>query len=376
MTRRYDRSNAAPPASLLQLPLMWTSFVFNTAGQIASSMARNMSGVAPDGANPQEDAPLSWTTGNKVVLDLEDVTLRDFSSGAKTGVPTLVCTPLAFHRATIADFAPGHSLVAALRESGVDNVFVTDWRSATTEMRYKSLDSYFSDLDIMIDALPHPVDLVGLCQGGWMALAYAARFPHKVRKLVLVGAPVDIASGTSQLSLLTARLPISAFEHFVELGNGTISGDRILRILAPAGINDAYVRLSLQVPRSAPAERFAALRKAFDVWFWTTIDIPGRYYLEVVSRIFKQNQLANNELRVLGKKAVLSKLRSPMLLLAAEQDEFVAVEQLFAAGRLTGTAADAVSTISVPGNHLGLFLGGDTVRKIWPQIGRWLAAPV
>ena len=26
-----------------------------------------------------------------------------------------------------------------------------------------------------------PVDLVGLCQGGWMALVYAARFPGKVR---------------------------------------------------------------------------------------------------------------------------------------------------------------------------------------------------
>ena len=30
--------------------------------------------------------------------------------------------------------------------------------------------------------------LVGLCQGGWLAAAYAARFPGKVAKLVLVGA--------------------------------------------------------------------------------------------------------------------------------------------------------------------------------------------
>lgn len=85
-------------------------------------------------------------------------------------------------------------------------------------MRHKSLDSYFSDLNVLVDSLPQPVDIIGLCQGGWMALAYAARFPHKVRKLVLVGAPVDIASGMSTLSALAARVPDNVFEHLVELG--------------------------------------------------------------------------------------------------------------------------------------------------------------
>ncbi len=370
MTPRSERPNAPSPAGLFQIPLMWTSFAFSTAGKIASSMARNLA-TAP-APHRQASPPLRWTTEHSVALALESVTLRDFSTRERGEGSTLICTPLAFHRATIADFTTGHSIVAALRDSGIGNVYVTDWQPATSEMRYKSLDSYFSDLNVLVDSLPPPVDIIGLCQGGWMALAYAARFPHKVRKLVLAGAPVDIESGTSALSALAARVPAGMFEHFVEIGNGTISGARVLEILAPGGVNEAYMRLTLQIPPDMPADHLAALREAFDVWFWTTIDIPGRYYLDVVERIFKQNQLAASRLEVLGKAAVLSRVECPMLLVAADTDEFVAVEQLFAAGRLAGPAAK-VRTITVPGNHLGLFVGADSVRDTWPEIGRWLA---
>jgi pimeloyl-ACP methyl ester carboxylesterase len=42
-----------------------------------------------------------------------------------------------------------------------------------------SIDSYLADLNIAVDELGPPVDLIGLCQGGWLALVYAARFPKK-----------------------------------------------------------------------------------------------------------------------------------------------------------------------------------------------------
>lgn len=373
MKRRPDRSISAPPGGFAQIPFMWASFAFTTAGKMASAMAHNLSAV--QAGHTTEDAPLHWTTPHKVALEIEAATLRDFSTGKGPGGATLICTPLAFHRATIADFSPRHSLVAALQEEGLDNIFVIDWQPATSEMRHKSLDSYFSDLNVLVDSLPQPVDIIGLCQGGWMALAYAARFPHKVRKLVLVGAPVDIASGMSTLSALAARVPGNVFEHLVELGGGTICGKRALEILAPAGIDESYMFQTLQIDPGAPPEDLAALRETFDTWFWTTIDIPGRYYLDVVTRIFKQNRLASDQLKVLGQIAVLSRVTSPMLLLAAEQDEFVAPTQLFTAEKLTSSPSDAGRKIMVPGNHLSLFLGGRTVKQIWPQIGRWLLQP-
>ena len=77
---------------------------------------------------------------------------------------------------------------------------MTDWRSASPDMRFLAIDNYLADLNVLVDELGGYVDLIGLCQGGWLALTYAARFPLKVRKLVLAGAPIDVAAGTSRLS--------------------------------------------------------------------------------------------------------------------------------------------------------------------------------
>ena len=133
--------------------------------------------------------------------------LRNFSIGSD-GVATLICAPYALHGATIADFAPDHSVVATLCGSGRSRVFVTDWRSATPEMRYFTIDSYLADLNVAVDQLGPPVDLIGLCQGGWLALVYAARFPTKVRRLVLVGAPIDIAAAESSAISSRRRCPV------------------------------------------------------------------------------------------------------------------------------------------------------------------------
>jgi len=47
-------------------------------------------------------------------------------------------------------------------------------------MRFFSIDTYVADLNVAVDELGGTVNLVGLCQGGWLSLIYAARFPAKV----------------------------------------------------------------------------------------------------------------------------------------------------------------------------------------------------
>src|SRR4051812_29003393 len=183
------------------MAFLWPALMAESASEFASAVAREFVDLAigPD-ADTKGPEP-RWTTPNSVVLELTSVRLRDFST-ASEGVPTLVCAPFALHGATITDFAPQHSLVAALQGAGLRRVLVTEWRSASPYMRYLSIDNYLADLNVLVDSLGGAVDLVGLCQGGWMALIYAARFPAKVRRLVLAGAPIDLAAGSSKLSSL------------------------------------------------------------------------------------------------------------------------------------------------------------------------------
>ena len=171
------------------------------------------------------ELPPAWTTANTVSLELETMSFRDFSLGS-TGPPVIVCAPFAVHRATIADFARGHSIVETLRHAGISRLFVTDWRSATPSMRFLRIDSYLSDLNTAIDSFDGPVDLLGLCQGGWLAALYAARFPNKVRRLVLVGAPIDLEAASSQLSQMMSGTPNSVLEALVEAGGDSFrAGD-------------------------------------------------------------------------------------------------------------------------------------------------------
>jgi poly(3-hydroxybutyrate) depolymerase len=157
-----------------------------SASEIAAIFAKQLTSLAlgPDDKTPPQP---KWTTPHKVTLELKTVQLRDFSTQA-TGPPCLLCAPFALHGSALSDLAVGHSLVAALRDAGLTRLFVTDWRSASADMRFLGIDDYLADLNVLVDEIGVPVDLIGLCQGGWMALVYAARFAGKVRKLVLVGA--------------------------------------------------------------------------------------------------------------------------------------------------------------------------------------------
>src|SRR5258707_6901932 len=223
---------------------------------------------------------LPWTTSNTVALELASMRLRNFSTETG-GLATLICAPYALHSATIADFAPGHSVVEALCRGGLSHVFVTDWRSATPETRYFSIDNYLADLNVAVDEIGPPVDLIGLCQGGWLALVYAARFPKKVRRLVLVGAPIDIAAAESQLSRFVADVPLRMFDELVRQGEGIVHGDRMLESWGiSSGFNEAEA--VLQNPPDLDSARGPEFVDPFWQWYAETLDLPRGFYLQVV----------------------------------------------------------------------------------------------
>ena len=88
--------------------------------------------------------------------------------GARAGFPTLVeCALRGPQSAVIADYAKGQSLVETLLADGVGHVALTDWKSATDDMKDFDIDNYLAELIVAIDDLGGRVNLVGLCQGGW-----------------------------------------------------------------------------------------------------------------------------------------------------------------------------------------------------------------
>ncbi|RXG85322.1 MULTISPECIES: alpha/beta fold hydrolase [Bradyrhizobium] len=319
------------------------------------------------GAAEQGESSLPWTTPSTVALELVTMRLRDFTQ-TRSGQPALVCAPYALHRALIADFAPGHSVVQSLQNGGIDRVYLTDWQSATPEMRYLSIDSYLTDLNVAIDEIGAPVDLVGLCQGGWLSLLYAARFPAKVRRLVLVGAPVDL-SIDSALSRLARNAPELVYDQLVARGGGNVSGEEMLRFWSKSPDSDG-IEVALQ--RRLSDEEGASLLARFDRWNTETLDLPGTYYLQIVNWIFRENRIAGGQFVALGRPVDLKDVKAPVFLLAGLDDDVVPAVQALATAGLVGTPPAFIAAASEPSNHLGLFMGARTHVHAWPRIAEWL----
>jgi poly(3-hydroxybutyrate) depolymerase len=352
------------------MTFLWPALAAASASHVAATVAKEFAGLAL-GPGAARRAP-SWTTRNRVALELRTVRLRDFSVGSER--PALVCAPFALHDASIVDFAPDHSLVAALIAAGLRRLFVTDWRSADSEMRSFSIDTYLADLNVLVDHVGGKVDLIGLCQGGWMALIYAARFPAKVRKLVLAGAPVDIAAEQSHVSRLAQQTPLAIFKDLIDLGDGRVLGPHALQFWGPPALERSAIQQALQMPESTDAGRVRRLEARFRAWHERTVDLPGVYYLEVIERLFKDNQLATGRFTALGRQIDLSQLRIPIFLLAGRDDELVAPGQVFATERRVGTPARKVQKLIAPCSHLGLFMSQKILSEVWPHIAHWLAA--
>lgn len=364
-----DRREQAPGSPFL-LPWLWPVISAASMSRVAAAGFDTIARIfaAGDRAAPSQ-CTSDWATAHMIALELPSMRLRDFSR-SKTGPATLICAPFALHGATVADLAPGHSLVERLLREGQQRLFVTDWRSATPQMRDFSIDTYLEELNVAVDDCQPPVDLVGLCQGGWLALVYAARFPGKVRKLVLAGSPIDIAAGSSRLSELAAATPFSAFEELVRLGEGRMLGRHLLEIWSSRPGEEEKAGTVLQISAGSVSDQ--SVEERFRRWGACTVDLPGAYYLQVVRQIFKENRIARGEFMVLGRQIDLADVRVPLALLAGRDDEVVSLQQVFATARLVGTPAAQVIQLEEPCAHLSLFMGARTLAHAWPRIARWL----
>src|ERR1039457_5890073 len=87
-------------------------------------------------------------TPNRVRLDLRTMVLRDY--GKPGGLPTLVNAPHAGHTDKIADYHKGQSLVETLLANGIGHVALTDWKSATADMKDLEIDNFLAELIIAV----------------------------------------------------------------------------------------------------------------------------------------------------------------------------------------------------------------------------------
>jgi poly(3-hydroxybutyrate) depolymerase len=313
-----------------------------------------------------------WATANTVKLDLKTMLLRDFSNGSAKGLPVIIDAPYAGHSATIADYSPDQSLVRALKANGLEHVYVTDWKSATDAMKDFTIDTYLDDLNAAVDVLGGKVHLIGLCQGGWLSAAYAARFPGKVSTLVLAGSPIDADVGEGAVKELAHTLPLSTYRELVTAGGGRLLGKVMLASWKGMNPTDQYIKKYADLFSHIEDKSYVKRAEEFARWYESPLDLPGAYYLQAVEWIFKENRLAKGSFVALGKAISLKDITIPVYMLAGDADDITPAAQVFNAENYLGTPKTDMAKKLVPGGHIGLFMGRKTLENTWPEISKWI----
>lgn len=306
-----------------------------------------------------------WATPHTLALDLGATCLRAFSD--TKGPVNLVVGPYALHGASIADFAPNISLMEVLKSSGVPNLHLFECKSAGAAQRLLGIDDYLSALNVAVDFLGGRVSLTGLCQGGWLSLMYAARFPHKVRRLALIGSPVDLDAGASPIVDSVRTMPPEVLRALVMSEDGLVIGQKMQQFWAQTF--DALAIADILQVDEVPPDVLAR----FAEWDAYTLDLPGVYFCEVLENLFRRNELARGAFVALGQMISLRDVKVPLYLLAGEDDRVTPPEQLLSVAKLVGTRKGLITRVTTPCDHLSLFLGARTLANEWRNIGAWLA---
>jgi pimeloyl-ACP methyl ester carboxylesterase len=300
-------------------------------------------------------------TPNAPRLDLRTMVLREY--GRPGGIPTLVDAPHAGHTAMIADYHKGESPVETLLANGIDHVLPTDWKSATEEMKDLEIDNYLAEIVVAIDDLGGRANLAGRCQGGWISAMIAARFPEKVNSLVLAGAPIDTDAGSGVYQAHGPRVVC-----FVLRGAGGSRRRADEGQVHASGLEEHAPGTALHSGshRSVRAHRRVCLsgpkRRRSRAGTRNPIDLPGRWYLQVITQLFKENRLAKGEFIGLGRRLNLHNITCPVYLLAGADDDITTPEGALAADRSVAWSPDAdrrgKSLI-----HFGI--GGVTLQRLF-----------
>lgn len=324
-------------------------------------------------------SPPQWASENIVVAEWPIARLRDFSSADPVEtIPTIVLPPQAGHDSCIVDYDPQQSQIMTAKDAGLTRVFALDWVGATESTKDAGIEDYIAVLVEAVEGLGGRVNLVGDCQGGWLAVIYAALHPETVNTLTIAGAPVDFHAGEPLIGdwmrLLSPERDLEFYRSIVRSNGGVLPGDVLLAgfiTMQPDNELDRRLQLLARIHEPAHVERY----RTFENWFQHTQPIPGAFYLWIVEHLFQNNELIAGTLVVGDRTVDLGQITCPLYLLAGETDHITPPSQVFALADYTGTDPEAVTTRQTTGGHLGLFMGREALRDHWtPLFGEIAAA--
>jgi polyhydroxyalkanoate synthase len=316
-------------------------------------------------------------TAFRILLDRPGLRLRAYENETGAGTPLLI-VPAPIKRAYIWDLTPPVSVVRRCLDAGL-RVYLTEWTDPAAGEAELGLEDYAgrlipAALDVVAAAGGgRRVLLAGHSLGGTLAAICAALYPDRVRGLVLLEAPVKFGAAAGAFApLLAAAPPAGALRAIL----GDVPGSFL--DLASVMASPASFLWARWFDRFASAGDAEALRTHLRVERWTLDEfpLPGRLFEEVVEWLYREDRFMNGNLRVGGRIAAPEALDMPLLSVIDPHSVIIPAASVLPFHRAVRSAEKRLFCYhgerGVALQHVGVLVGRNAHRRLWPQILRWM----
>ncbi|MBU0550146.1 alpha/beta fold hydrolase [Myxococcota bacterium] len=244
---------------------------------------------------------------------------------AKPGVDPVLLIPSLINRWYVLDLLDGHSLIQALNAEGL-RVYVLAWRDAHDGMGAIPLARYVSEFmgraveRACRDAGAAALTLLGQCLGGTLSLAYAARYPRRIARLIALTTPVDF-SQESVLGTWSSREVIDV-DRIAAAYPGVIP-NRITYGAFPLLDPRALISRRRVLFQMIDNAEFVQLYQALELWTTDHLPVACGALIGITRGLYQENQLWRGDWIIEGHRVELEDIRCPVLNARAAHDHIV-----------------------------------------------------
>jgi polyhydroxyalkanoate synthase len=297
---------------------------------------------------------------------------RARAEGLAFRTPVLL-VPSLINRWYVLDLKPNKSFVEWLVNRGHD-VYVIDWGRPGPEDRHLSFDDVCDRyLGRAIRrtgraAGADRVHLLGYCMGGTLTAIHAAARPERVSSLVQLAAPVDFEDG-GMLSAWTRSRRFDVDALVRAFGNVPWPlMQASFHLLRPTLNLSKAVHLLDRAWDDESLDGFLAL----ETWGNDNVSLPGALYRTWVDRLYRDNELVRGTFTLSGRPARLESIRCPLLNITLADDYIV--PESSAAPLADRVASEDVTSLRLPGGHVGAVVSRSAATRLWPVLSDFWAA--
>jgi poly[(R)-3-hydroxyalkanoate] polymerase subunit PhaC len=292
----------------------------------------------------------------------------------KQATPVLIVYAL-IKRPFILDLQADKSVVRSLLKQGFE-VYLIDWLPPAEGDSWRGFDSYVNEelanavRAVQIEEGVEQVNVLGYCFGALLSLLYTAFHRENVANLLTLTLPFDMGVREPAFYNVVDGMSESTLELITKVFGNCPAWMVNMGFTAMAPVHHAFDKY-VGLYRNAERDGYADMFELFEHWMHSDVPLAGRIFKEMTFDIFKRNALANGEFRVGERLVDLSNITCPVLNIVAEHDDVVHPNSSLGMMEKIGSADKR--TITYPTGHLGAVVSTGAIKKLWPQIGAWMA---